>query len=416
MNAELLIVGSELLSPFKMDTNSLWLTEQLNRLGIEVTAKSVIADNLELLTHAFELALERSQVVISTGGLGPTLDDLTRDALSQATGRELQLRPEIVEWIRQRFAKRGRVMSENNQRQAMIPEGGEILPNPDGTAPGIRLLHQGRKVVLLPGPPRELKPMFSEHVKNWLAGNDDCQKVLRRTLLVTGMGESDLDTLIGPIYSQYENPVTTINFTADSLEIHLMGRGSSEQEAEALIQELVDQIVPKLGSKCYSTQGEPLELVVGRQLAQAGLTVATAESLTGGLIGERLTRAPGASDYFLGGFLTYTDTMKTALLGVDPVLLADHGAVSQPVAEAMAVGARERSGANLTVSATGFAGPDGGTKADPVGTVYIGIASPDGVMARRVPLLGDRNLIRQRASQAALYLLRKSLHLGQLRR
>ncbi|MCA9790643.1 MAG: competence/damage-inducible protein A [Candidatus Eremiobacteraeota bacterium] len=409
MKAEILVVGSELLSPLKIDTNSLWLTEQLNELGIEVTCKIVVGDDLGDLTAAFRLALERSGLVLSTGGLGPTLDDLTRDAVSAATGRELVCDESIVDYIRGRFAARGREMADNNRRQAMVPEGAQVMDNPNGTAPGLRLLHNGVKLAVMPGPPREMKAMFTNHVRPWLEESAGALRVMRKVLYVTGMGESDMDALIGPIYSQTDNPSTTINFTATDLEIHLTARGASLEEASARIEELVAQFLPKLGSKCYSTDGRNLEQVVGHELAGRGLTVATAESLTGGLIGERITRVAGSSAYFVGGFTTYTDQMKQQLLGIPADLLDTHGAVSAPVAEAMAARARHLTGADLAVSATGFAGPDGGTPDDPVGTVYIGVAGAQGAKVRRLSLPGDRELVRMRAAQGALFLLRKTL-------
>lgn len=405
-SAEIIAVGSELLTPLRSDTNGLWLTEQLNRLGIEVAVRSIVGDDLDRLTTAFKDALSRSRVVLSTGGLGPTLDDLTRDALSAATGRPLLMHHAIVERLRERFASRGREMTENNARQGLIPEGAEALPNPDGTAPGIRLVHEGVRVALMPGPPREMRPMFLNHVLPWLKPAAGENTVVRRTLRVTGIGESAMDTLIGPLYSRTDNPTTTINFTAVDLEIHLTARAPTAQEADTLIVNLIAEIAPALGDKLYSTDDEPLEQVVGQRLKARGLTIVTAESLTGGLIAERLTRIPGSSAYVKGALVTYTDEMKAHLLNVPTELLEQHGAVSAPVAEAMAQGARQRTGADLALSATGFAGPEG----ERVGTVFIGLSGADGTRVIPFDLLGDRELVRLRASQAALFeLLRGSL-------
>ena len=407
LKAEIVVVGSELLSPLKQDTNSIWLTERLEELGIEVTRITVVGDELAALTQTFATALENADLVISTGGLGPTADDLTRDALAGALGLELELRSEIVDDIRQKFERRGRRMSENNTRQAMLPVGAEALENPTGTAPGIRLRRGERQVVVMPGPPRELKPMFSKFIEPGLKAHTGEFVSHRRRLHVTAMGESDMDAKIAPLYSSRSNPVTTINFTATDLEIHLTARATTLKEAEEMNQALAEEIGSALGVNCYSLEGRRLEEVCGQGLLRKGMKVATAESLTGGLVAERLTRVPGSSEYVLGALVTYTDEMKSRLLGLDPGRIQEHGAVSEEVARAMAVAVRERTGADLGLSATGFAGPGGGSERDPVGTVYVGLAGPDKVRTRRLSLPGDRELVRLRASQMPLFLLHK---------
>ena len=405
--AEIIAVGSELLSSERVDTNSLWLTEQLNRLGVEVIAKAVVGDDLGRLTEMIRTAVERTPLVFITGGLGPTEDDLTRDAVALATGCSLALDTAVLEELRAKFASRGRTMAPNNERQAMVPEGAEVLPNPNGTAPGLFLLRGDHRLVILPGPPRENQPMFTREVLSRLPLGE--QRLARTVLHVAGLGESDMDALIAPIYKPLENPTTGILFTPVDLEIHLTARGPSLEECERLNSDLADRMAEVLGKNLYS-RGESMEAVVGLALKQRGKTLATAESLTGGLIGERVTRVPGSSEWFVGSLVTYTEDAKQRLLGVPAELIQEHSAVSAPVVEAMAAGARSRIGADYTLAVTGYAGPDGGTAADPVGTFYVGLACAEEVSSMRFQVPGQRELVRTRCSQAALdYLRRKRL-------
>jgi len=405
--AEIIAVGSELLSSERVDTNSLWLTEQLNRLGLEVIAKAVVGDDLGRLTEMIRTAVERTPLVIVTGGLGPTEDDLTRDAVALATGCPLALDAAVLEELTAKFARRGREMAPNNKRQAMVPEGAEVLPNPQGTAPGLYLARGDHQLVILPGPPRENRPMFAQEVVQRLPLGE--QRLARTVLHVSGLGESDMDALIAPLYKPLDNPTTGILFTPVDLEIHLTARGTSLEECERLNTELADRMAEKLGKNLYS-RGLSMEEVVGLELKRRGQTVATAESLTGGLIGERLTRVAGSSAYFLGALVTYSESAKEKLLGVPTALLREHSAVSAAVAEAMAAGARERTGADYGLAVTGYAGPGGGTEADPVGTFYVGLADAAGTTSKRFQVPGERELVRTRCSQAALdYLRRKRL-------
>ncbi len=405
--AEIIAVGSELLSSERVDTNSLWLTEQLNRLGVEVIAKAVVGDDLGRLTEMIRTAVERTPLVFITGGLGPTEDDLTRDAVALATGCSLALDTAVLEELRAKFASRGRTMAPNNERQAMVPEGAEVLPNPNGTAPGLFLLRGDHRLVILPGPPRENQPMFTREVLSRLPLGE--QRLARTVLHVAGLGESDMDALIAPIYKPLENPTTGILFTPVDLEIHLTARGPSLEECERLNSDLADRMAEVLGKNLYS-RGESMEAVVGLALKQRGKTLATAESLTGGLIGERVTRVPGSSEWFVGSLVTYTEDAKQRLLGVPAELIQEHSAVSAPGVEAMAAGARSRIGADYALAVTGYAGPDGGTAADPVGTFYVGLACAEEVSSMRFQVPGQRELVRTRCSQAALdYLRRKRL-------
>ncbi len=408
-DAEIIAVGSELLTPARVDTNSLFITDKLNELGVEVVRKSVIGDDRVRLSDAVRAGVASSKLVILSGGLGPTEDDVTRDAVASAVGRELELRQDILDWLEERFKRLGRPMVEINKRQAWIIAGAEVLPNPNGTAPGQWLEHNGSVVMLLPGPPRELKPMFERECIPRL--EKLLPKQVIRTLFyrVAGMGESDLDTLIAPVYTKYTNPVTTILAAAGDVQIHLRARCSVAGEAEALLAEVGPQIEALLGERIYSTGGDPLEVVVGKLLRGRGETLAVAESCTGGLVGERVTAVPGSSEYFLGGFVTYTERMKTELLGVDADVLARETAVSETVANQMAVGARERTGATYALSVTGIAGPDGGTEAASVGTVFISLAGPGRVSTRKFRFPGDRGRVRGFAAQTALDMLRRAL-------
>jgi nicotinamide-nucleotide amidase len=409
LTAEIIAIGSELLTPERTDTNSLWLTAQLNQIGIEVKLKTVVGDDEARLEEAIKDALRRSRVVITTGGLGPTEDDITRKIAGRAMSRRLQLDEKVLAGIRAKFMRWGRAMPEINARQAMIIEGAEVLDNPNGSAPGMYVEHEGRSVALLPGPPREMKPMFESLVKPRLAAKAGDVRVVRRMLRVSGLGESAVDEKIAPVYRQYTNPQTTILFNRSEIEIHLTAQAKTEQEAELLLDGLAGQIEERLGDAIFAFRGERMEEVVGLRLAVGGFTLATAESCTGGLIAERITEIPGSSVYFREGVVAYSNEAKVRLLGVPSDLIAEYGAVSAPVAEAMAEGVRLRADADFGVSVTGIAGPDGGTDDKPVGLVYIALSDDAHTEHRKLLLPGDRQLIRWRASQAALDLLRRRL-------
>jgi nicotinamide-nucleotide amidase len=409
MNAEIIAVGSELLTPDRLDTNSLFLTSQLNELGVEVVMKSVVGDDRERLAATVAAALERSGIVVLSGGLGPTEDDITRDAVAAALGRNQSFHPEVLEWIEERFRRMNRKMAENNRRQAFIVDGAEVIHNPRGTAPAQWIETGGRVVMLLPGPPREIKPLFTEECVPRLAKMLPRRVLRTRFYRVSGMGESDLDHLIAPIYKPYANPVTTILAGAGDIQIHLRAQCATEEEAERLLASVGERIEMALGTRIYSSNGDPLEKVIGVLLTQRGEKLTVAESCTGGMLAERITSVPGSSQYFLGGFLTYRDEMKTEMVGVRPELLAEHSAVSEPVARAMAEGAARRTGAAIALSVTGVAGPGGGSGETPAGTVYIGLAHPGGSLAMRHQFVGDRHRVRSLACQYALDLLRRHM-------
>jgi nicotinamide-nucleotide amidase len=409
MDAEIIAVGSEMLTADRLDTNSLYLTGELNNLGVEVVAKCVIGDDRDRLAAEVVRALGRSAIVILSGGLGPTEDDLTREAVAQALGRQLVFHPDIAEALARRFAAIKRTMSEINKRQAFVIEGAEVLPNDRGTAPGQWVAANGAVALLLPGPPHELQAMFERQCLPRLSRLIPGQAIRTAFLRVTGMPESDLDALISPVYKKYRNPTTTILAANGDLQIHLRARCDTAAEADALLAEVVSPIADLLGDRLYSRAGDPLEVVVGNLLRRRGATVAVAESCTGGMLGERLTTTPGSSDYFVGGLIVYSNHLKERLLGVSAETLERFGAVSAETAEAMATGAREHTGATYAVSITGVAGPGGGSPEKPVGLVYIGIAGPEGTVALNRRFLGDRQRIRVFTTQLALDLLRRRL-------
>jgi len=409
MDAEIIAVGSELLTPERVDTNSLYLTAELNNLGVEVVTKCVVGDDRDRLADAVARAMGRCAIVILSGGLGPTEDDVTREAVAQALGRELVFHPDIAEALERRFAAMKRKMSEINKRQAFVIAGAEVLPNDRGTAPGQWVAANGAVAVLLPGPPHELKAMFEQQCLVRLTGVVPKQAIRTAFLRVTGMPESDLDALISPVYKKYQNPATTILAHDGDLQVHLRARCDTEALADELLAEVVPPIEALLGDRLYSRTGDPLEVVVGRLLRERGATVAVAESCTGGMLGARLTTIPGSSQYFVGGFITYSNALKRELLGVSADTLERYGAVSAETAEAMAAGARDRAGATYAVSITGVAGPDGGTDEKPVGLVYLAIAGPEGNTVTHRRFIGDRERIRVFTAQAALDLLRRRL-------
>lgn len=409
VTAQIIAIGSEMLTPEKVDTNSLFLTQQLNDLGISVTGKQVVGDSLHLIAEAVMQCLVRCDLVLISGGLGPTEDDLTREAVAQALGRGMVFHEEILEGIRERFRRFGRPMTERNRKQAYVLEGARVLPNPNGTAPGQVAEIDGKLIFLLPGPPRELMPMVLEHcVPLWRTHFP--LRVLRTfTFRIAGLGESEVDDRVAPIYSKVSNPETTILAAAGDITLQFRATAETEEEALRMNAALADPIRQELGDRIYSENGDSLEEVVLALLATRGATLAVAESCTGGALAARITEVPGASRSFIGGVLVYTDAQKRQLADVDATLLEAHTAVSAEVAQALAANTRARTGATYALSVTGYAGPEGGTEADPVGTVYLGLATPEGVSAKRFRFTGDRVRVRRLATQYALDLLRGEL-------
>jgi nicotinamide-nucleotide amidase len=406
MKAEIIAVGSELLTPDRLDTNSLFLTDELNKLGIEVLRKTIVGDHRELLAEAFRDALDRVPVVISSGGLGPTEDDLTRETVADLLGRRLQRNEDVVGHIEARFRSFKRDMPAVNLRQAMVPEGAEVLENPRGTAPGLWIEDRGRMIALLPGPPRELKPLFIEQVLPRLRRHISGVRMFSRELRVTGLGESHVEERIRPVYTRYANVNTTILAAPGEVQIHLRAWTEDATQAEATLEEIVRSFELALGDRIFAHKGVPLEEVIAELLTTHRATIATAESCTGGLLAERLTRIPGSSNYFLGGVISYSNERKTAWTEVPSELIAAKGAVSAEVAVALANGIRRSVGSTFGVGITGIAGPGGGSEEKPVGTVHIALAAPSGTKERLVHLPGDREMIRFHASQLALDMVR----------
>ncbi|MGD9564104.1 MAG: competence/damage-inducible protein A [Pyrinomonadaceae bacterium] len=408
--AEIIAVGSELLTPERTDTNSLWFTQKLNEVGVDVMLKTIVGDDEARLEETIRDALKRSDIVITTGGLGPTEDDVTRQVSARAIGRELVYHDELEASLRERFRRWGREMPEINKRQAYIIEGAEILPNPNGSAAGMMTeVVDAKLLVILPGPPRENQPMYDDFVAAKIRGMAGGILVRRRLLRVSGLGESAVDEKIAPIYKAFPSVQTSILFSKSEIEVHLAAKASTEKEAEDTLHALAQKIVDCLGAAVFATRGETLEEVVGSMLKERGKTLAVAESCTGGLIGMRITDVAGSSAYFLEGAVTYSNEAKMRALGVPQQTLIDYGAVSSETAEAMARGIRERSGSDYGISVTGIAGPDGGTDEKPVGTVFIGYSDSEQTRSVKFTFPGDRYLIRWRSSQAALDYLRRRI-------
>jgi nicotinamide-nucleotide amidase len=413
VNAEIIAVGSELLTPFRMDTNSLYLTEQLNDLGVDVIFKSIVGDNLRQLVAAAQHGLFRSDIVIFSGGLGPTEDDLTREAVAEALGVKLQRNPEIIKRLEQRFAERGWKMTPNNEKQADIIEGATVLPNANGTAPGQWLSGEfdGREhiIILLPGPPHEMKALFESEVRERLRAKVPGNHLFTRTLKIAMLGESTVDARVSPIYKRYPDVDTTILAGGGEIELHFRTRASSIDAAQSRADEVAGLVEDELEDAVFSRNGESLEQIVGYWLQMRNATVAVAESCTGGLLAERITSVSGSSRYFLGGAVVYSNQLKTELAGVPEEMIHRHGAVSREVAAALAEGIRYRCESTLGVGITGVAGPSGGTAEKPVGLVYHAVASDSGteVVQRNFP--GDRKRIRRFASTMALDMVRRKL-------
>ena len=411
--AVIVAVGSELLTPYKTDTNSLFITDRLNGVGIEVVRKMVVGDEPRGLASALRHATTEADIVIVTGGLGPTADDVTRDVVADLLGVPLDESADIVAAIRSRFEARGLEMPEINRRQAGVPRGAEVLPNPAGTAPGLWLTAGECRLVLLPGPPRELRPMLDRLVADRLVSTTGGRRVQRRAIRTTGRTESHIDELARPIYGPLgarQPPVeTTILASLGQIDLHLSTIGADPESGARVLDAAVAGLVGVLGSCVVSVDGRSLPQVVGELLRRRGARVAIAESCTGGLIASRLTDVPGSSAYVHAGWVLYSNEAKVAL-GVAPALIEADGAVSEPVAEAMAEAARAAAGVDFGLAVTGIAGPDGATPEKPVGTVCLALAGGGAApRVRRIQLPGDRERVRFQASQAALDLLRRAL-------
>jgi nicotinamide-nucleotide amidase len=408
MKAEIIAVGSELLTPDNIDTNSLYLTQRLNEAGCPVHLKTVVGDSLDDIENVLRAALLRSDLVIFSGGLGPTEDDCTRAAVAAALGRPIHTEDSIIEILRQRFAARGFRMTPINERQAEVILGAEILDNPLGTAPGMWIEEKDCHIVLLPGPPRELQSIFEEKALPKIRKLSQGAKLAYRSFHITGITESELDSRIAPIYKSYPQVRTTVLAGTRHIAVRLY-RWTQAEEIPYDLDELAVKLQAELGNAIFSTRGESMEEVVGRLLKESGQTLAVAESCTAGMLGMHITRVPGSSDYFRGGVLCYSNDAKIELCGVPAALLQKCGAVSAETAEALARGVRQSLRSSIGLSITGIAGPGGGSPEKPVGLVYIGYSDGQRTESRHRIMPGDRESIRERSTYLALSWLRRFL-------
>ena len=413
IRAEIIAVGSELLTPWRLDTNSLFITRHLNLIGALVVRKTIVGDRPEDLRSSISQALSRSDVVLLTGGLGPTTDDISREVVAEFLGRPLELHEDILDRLRKRYGRMGATMPPNNQRQAFVPAGGVVLSNQNGTAPGLLLEESGKLIFLLPGPPRELEPMVLEQVIPEIKSRLGTEPILSRQLKVAGEAESRVDFLASPIYTSYADVETTILASTGIIDLHFYWRPQGGENAQEVGNRRLDELMAKvqavLGESVYAQTEQTLEAAVGEILREKRKRLAVAESCTGGLIMQMLTEVPGSSDYLVGGLVTYCNQAKVEWLGVDANDLQAHGAVSSVVAEQMASGVRAKANADIGLAVTGIAGPGGGTAEKPVGLVYLGVSDTSGTESRRLQLNGDRAVVRIRTARIALDWLRRRL-------
>lgn len=413
MIAEIVAVGSEMLTPYRQDTNSLFLTERLNELGISVAFKTVVGDNLDHLISVARTAISRSDLAIFMGGLGPTKDDLTREAVASALGIELKRDHNLVTEMYKRFAERRIHMPENNAQQADVLEGAVVLKNTNGTAPGqwLETDNEGkpRIVALLPGPPHELHTMWETECAPRLREKVPPAAIASRVLKVAMMGESAVDLRAAPIYRKHPNVETTVLAAQGQVEFHLRATAATQDEAQAEVDQLAGELEDELDDAVFSSQGESLEEIVNYYLQMRNAKLAVAESCTGGMIAERITSVAGSSRSFLGGAVVYSNELKTLFADIPPAMIEQHGSVSKEVAVALADNIRELCDADIGVGVTGIAGPGGGTEEKPVGLVYIAVSNghKHDVVQRR--FFGDRERVRRWASQQALDMVRKML-------
>ena len=409
LSAEIIAIGSELLTPRFIDTNSVYLTEQLNAVGIPVMMKTIVGDQETYLEQAVRGSLERTPILITIGGLGPTEDDITRKVVARVLERQLILNDEILARIQQRFKARGVEMPANNARQALVLTGSEILENKNGTAPGLWIAGDRNQVILLPGPPSELKPMFENSCVPRLHEMAGGVAIARCVFRTACLPESTLDARIAPIYSKYKNPETTLLAKPGQVDVRLTARGKNREEAERLLRELGEEIERELAEYIFARSEQSLEEVVGLYLMMKNATISVAESCTGGMLAQRLTSVPGSSRYFMSGVVCYSNESKMELAGIPPLLIEMQGAVSEEVARGLAEGIRARSGTTIGVGVTGIAGPGGGSAEKPVGTIHIAVASPAETQHRQFFFPGDREKIRWQTSQTALDMVRREL-------
>jgi nicotinamide-nucleotide amidase len=408
MNASIIAIGSEMLGPVRVDTNSLKLTSALEDFGIAVARKSVVGDSLRDLADEIRYDIERSDILITSGGLGPTEDDLTREALAETFGLKMEVDEAHIEWMQARFAARGWTMPEVNKRQANVFIGQTTLKNERGTAPGFHLQVEGKHVWVFPGVPHELEWMIATYMRPWLEETCGGRSRYRRVLKIAGLTESGVEEKLKPYYDAHRGEVPTILASGGHIEIHLQADGA-ESEARSLLSARENEIVQIFGERIFGYDDDTIEGVVGALLESRGETLAVAESCTGGLLGSRITDISGSSAYFLGGGICYTAAAKIAIAGVDEALIRANGEVSEPVAIALADGIRKRFNATWGVGITGIAGPTGGTPEKPVGTVHIAVAWEDGHKHRHLFVQFPRTMVKWYSTQQALDLLRRAI-------
>ena len=409
LSAEIIAIGSELLMPNFVDTNSMYLTRQLNEIGISVVMKTIVGDDENYLDQALRGCLERTPVIITIGGLGPTEDDVTKKVVARVLQRQLVLDDASLKAIEKRFKARGIEMPKNNARQALILTGSDVLENKNGTAPGLWVGAGRNHVILLPGPPSELMPMFEEGCIPKLRKLAGDMALARKIFRTTGLAESSLDARIAPIYQKHRNVQTTVLAKPGQVDVRLTAIGKSAADAERAVQDLAVEIEKELRDYIFTNTEQSLEEVVGTILVSKQATISVAESCTGGMLAERLTAVDGSSRYFMSGIITYSNESKISLADIPPLLLEMQGAVSEEVARGLAEGVRERIGTTIGVGVTGIAGPTGGSPEKPVGTVHIAVASPAGTRHQAFLFPGNRDRIRWQAAQAALNMTRRVL-------
>jgi competence/damage-inducible protein CinA-like protein len=409
--AEIITIGTEMLLGQLVDTNTAEIARALFEIGVDVHRETSVGDNEDRIATAVREALARADIVICAGGLGPTVDDMTRGAIAAAVGVPLVADDASMRHLEALFARVDRPMAENNRQQAHFPQGAEVFPNPHGSAPGFVVEREGRAVLALPGPPRELLPMLGDHAIPWIERRfEPSAAFVTRVLRTAGVGESDLDARIADLFREQKNPSIAMLAHPGLVDVKLTAKAGTRTQAVAMIDELESVVRTRLGDCVYGTGNVSLAGVIGDQLRGLSLTLAVGESCTGGQLGAAFVAVPGASDYFRGGCIAYADRAKTSLLGVAPDLLERYGAVSEAVAAAMALGAQVSLSADVALSTTGVAGPGGGTVEKPVGLVYVGMALPGGaVTVRRLDWPGAREAIQRRAVIAALTMLWREL-------
>lgn len=407
MRAEIIVTGSELLAGGVLETNSLFLSEELLSLGIETAFKTVVGDDEKDIEYVLQQALLRADIILITGGIGPTLDDITRKVIAKVTRRRLALSEDALKAIKTRLI--GREYSSANDRQALIPMGGRLIPNPIGTAPGFFLEEDGKLIAALPGVPQEMEIMFQEGLRPVLSERFGGRLFIKKRVLRTfGLSEAAVNEALGTIIKN-NRPMVGLAAKETGVDVRILARGQDPESAQSLIERIEAAVRERLKDSVYGVDGQTMEEIVGALLKQQRLTIAVAESCTGGLISKRLTDVPGSSEYFMRAAVVYSNRSKTEMLGVPEDVLQRHGAVSKETAAAMARGIKDAAATDIGLSVTGIAGPSGGSREKPVGLVYMALASRDGVRLEEHRFLGSRDQIRMKASQAALDMVRKYL-------